>query len=430
MNREILRLALPALGSLAADPLVSLVDTAFVGRIGDTALAALAVNAAIFGVVFFLFNFLAYGTTPLVAGAEAAGEPAEAKRVISAAAILAGLLGLSAFIVLQTGGPWLLDVMQTPEAAQADALAYLRIRAFAAPAVLLMLVGHGAFRGRQDTATPLRITLAFNLVNLVLDPILIFVVGWGLAGAAVATTIAQWIGAGWFGALLWRDWAGVSEARTLLPRMLRVGRDLTLRTMALLGALTFATAVAARAGVAIVAGHQVVSQLWLLTALILDALAVAAQALVGRLVGQGDNKQLTALTYRLAGWSVLVGFVIAALFAALLPVVPAWFGATGATAAEIRSALPLLVALQPIGALVFIGDGLYIGASRFRLLTVSTVVAGAATIGYYLVVEPQSLSTVWWGIGVLLLVRLAFFVVDFARHRTVAPSPTVAYTTK
>ena len=430
MNREILRLALPALGSLAADPLVSLVDTAFVGRIDDTALAALAVNAAIFGVVFFLFNFLAYGTTPLVAGAEAAGEPAVARRAISAAAILAGGLGVSAFVVLQVGGPWLLDVMQTPDAAQADALSYLRIRAFAAPAVLLMLVGHGAFRGRQDTATPLRVTLAFNLVNLILDPVLIFAVGWGLAGAAVATTIAQWMGAVWFGALLWQDWAGVREARTLLPRMMRVGRDLTLRTVALLGALTVATAVAARAGVAIVAGHQVVSQLWLLTTLILDALAVAAQALVGRLVGQGDEDRLRLLTYRLAGWSVLVGFVIAGVFAVLLPLLPALFGATGETATEIRSALPLLVALQPLGALVFIGDGLYIGASRFRLLTVSTLAAGAATIGYYLVAEPQSLSAVWWGIAVLLAVRLAFFVVDFALHRTVAPPPTVVYTTK
>lgn len=429
MNRQILRLAVPALGSLAADPLVSLVDTAFVGRLGDSALASLGVNAAIFGVVFFLFTFLAYGTTPMVAGAEAGGDDLEARRVISAAGLVALGLGVVSVLVLQVGAGWFVDLIQTPVEARPDALVYLRIRALAAPAVLFILVGNGAFRGRQDTATPLRITIVFNLVNLILDPVLIFGLGWGLAGAALATTVAQWFGAAWFLRLLRKDWVGSSEARPAIGRLARAGRDLTIRTTALLGALTVATAMAARAGVEVVAGHQVVSQLWFFTALVLDSLAVAAQALVGRLVGIGDRQQLEALTIRLVAWSFGVGLAIAAIFAGLLPLLPGWFGASEAASAEIRSALPLLVAVQPIGALVFIGDGLYIGASRFRFLTISTAVAGALTVLYYFVVAPSSLASVWWGIAILLTVRLAFQVGDLTIHKTVAPTQIVAQPT-
>ncbi|MDH5423081.1 MAG: MATE family efflux transporter, partial [Acidimicrobiia bacterium] len=179
MNRRIARLAIPALGTLAADPLVSLIDTAFVGRLGTVSLAALAINAAVFSVAFMAFNFLAYGTTPLIARAWGRNDQASVARTTTQALVLAVALGLLATSILLVGSHQWLAVLQTPPEAFPEALTYLRIRALAAPAVLIITAANGAFRGQQDTLTPLRVTLGLNLANVIGDAILIFGLGWG-----------------------------------------------------------------------------------------------------------------------------------------------------------------------------------------------------------------------------------------------------------
>ena len=183
-DRQILRLAIPALGALAADPLVSLVDTAFVGRLGTIELGALGVNAAVFTLAFALFSFLAYGTTPLVAAEWGREDRQEAGRVVAQAIGLAVVIGTLVAVLLW--GFWrpILTALQAGPGLLEPAGDYLRIRAWAAPAVLLVTVGHGAFRGMQDTRTPLVVTVGLNLVNLIADPLLIFVAGWGLQGRA------------------------------------------------------------------------------------------------------------------------------------------------------------------------------------------------------------------------------------------------------
>ncbi|MBT8202403.1 MAG: MATE family efflux transporter, partial [Acidimicrobiia bacterium] len=203
-DRRIVALGLPALGALAADPLVSLVDTAFVGRLGTTSLAALGIDAALFGLAFFAFNFLAYGVTPLVAKALGEGDRERAASLISNALVAAIGLGVAVTILVQIVAVPALELMGATGDVLAEATGYLRIRVLAAPAVLIITLGHGAFRGHQDTRTPLYVTLALNAVNLVLDPVLIFGLDWGLNGAAVATLVAQWFGAAWFLALIGR----------------------------------------------------------------------------------------------------------------------------------------------------------------------------------------------------------------------------------
>ncbi|MGH8943934.1 MAG: MATE family efflux transporter, partial [Acidimicrobiia bacterium] len=172
-NRAILRLAIPALGTLAIDPLLTLIDTAFVARVGVDELAALGVDTAILGFVFFGFNFLAYATTPLVAQALGRGNPEEARRWVGDALVLAALLGLAAAIVVEVLAPWFVGLMGASDEVAGPAVAYLRIRGLATPAVLLVTAGHGAFRGYQDTRTPFRVAVGINVVNLVLDPLLI-----------------------------------------------------------------------------------------------------------------------------------------------------------------------------------------------------------------------------------------------------------------
>ena len=195
LNRSILRLAIPALGTLAIDPLLTLIDTAFVARIGVTELAALGVDAAIISIAFFGFNFLAYATTPLVAQALGRGDPDRAKRWAEDAVVLALGLGVIAAVITVVAAPSFVSWMGADADVAGPAVSYLRIRAIATPAVLLVTAGHGVFRGHQNTTTPLVVAAVVNGLNIVLDPILIFGFDFGLQGAAAATVVAQSIGA-------------------------------------------------------------------------------------------------------------------------------------------------------------------------------------------------------------------------------------------
>ncbi|MGB5302027.1 MAG: MATE family efflux transporter, partial [Gemmatimonadota bacterium] len=331
LDRDIARLAIPALGALAADPLVSMVDTVFVGRLGVIPLAALGVNTSIFAMAFVVFNFLAYGTTPLVARAVGRGDREAAGDVVMQAFLLAAIVGGAAMLLLELLAVPIVALMGAGGELRDPALSYLRIRALAGPAVLFVTAGHGAFRGYHDTRTPLLVTLGLNLVNLVLDPLFIFGFGWGLEGAALATLIAQWVGALWFIHLLFRNRSRELGIQPRLPALseirpfLRIGRELALRTVALIGTLTLATAVATRVGTVQVAAHQVATQIWLLLAMTVDSLAVAAQALVAGYRGAGDAAMARRASNRLLVWGLLSGVALGGIFFLLAPVLPRLF---------------------------------------------------------------------------------------------------------
>jgi len=424
-DREILTLAVPALAGLAADPLVSLIDTAFVGQLGSLQLGALGVNTSIFSMTFVIFNFLAYGTTPRVGRAVGDGDRAEAGRAVVRALTLAALFGIGALAAIQVLARPILLVMGASDQLMAPALEYLRIRALAGPAVLLITASHGAFRGYQDTRTPMIVTIGFNIINASLDPLLIFVFGWGLAGAAAATAIAQWIGALVFLYLLLvrrREELGVQliwpSLRSLIP-FLKVGRDLLLRTGSLVGTMTFATAVAARVGVTAVAAHQVAHQLWLFLALVVDALAVAAQALVSKHLGADDPNAARAVSNRLFQWGLAVGVALGAGFFLLRPVLPSFFTDDPATVRSLLDIYLFVALLQPLNGLVFVGDGIYMGAEAFSYLAkamIGTAVAAAIVLALVLPMG-WGLMGVWWGITTLMVGRLLTLVVPYARRR-------------
>jgi putative MATE family efflux protein len=430
IDREILALAVPALGALAADPLVSLVDTAFVGRLGVVPLGALGVNAAVFSLAFVAFNFLAYGTTPMVARAVGRGDTEAAGRIALHALALAGIAGIAALHLLQIFARPVLLLMGAQGPLAEPALEYLRIRAFAGPAVLFVTAGHGIFRGWHDTRTPLVVTLGLNAVNLALDPLLIFGLGWGIRGAAVATAVAQWAGALWF---LWlilgprRHRLGVTlhlpRPRDLVP-FLRVGGALVTRTLALVATMTLATAVATRLGPARVAAHQVASQLWILLALVVDSLAVAAQAMVARHRGAdeaparpvqeaglhghtptADTARATGT--RLLGWGLATGFAHSLALVALRPWIPRLFTDAPDAIALLDAILPFVIWMQPLNGLVFVLDGIFMGAERFRFLALQTAIAAAAATAVLLLVLPMGwgLAGVWWGLVALMAVR-------------------------
>lgn len=436
-DRAILRLAVPALAGLAADPVVSLVDTAFVGQLGRIPLAALGINASIFSMTFVVFNFLAYGTTPRIGRAVGRNDRDEAGRIVVRVFVLALLAGASALALLQLFAEPVLQVMGASGDLRDPALTYLRIRACAGPAVLLITAGNGVFRGFQDTQTPMRITVGFNLVNAALDPLLIFGLGWGLAGAAIATVVAQWIGALVFwGVVLQarREAYGITlslpRPRSLLP-FLRIGRDLLLRTVALVGTMTLATAVAARVSVTAVAAHQVAAQLWLFLALVVDALAVAAQALVSKHLGANAPQTARAVSNRLLQWGLAVGLLLGVGFAALQPVLPGFFTEDPATIAAVLSVFPFVALLQPLNGLVFVWDGIYMGAEDFGYLAGAMLASTACAATALLLVRPMGwgLEGVWWGLTVLMGVRLLTLAVPYMRGRLFRSSATAAGTT-
>ena len=430
-DREILTLAVPALGTLAADPLVSLVDTAFVGRLGVVPLAALGVNVAVFSLAFLVFNFLAYGTTPMVARAVGAGDRERAGRLAVEALTLAVIAGIVATAVLQLLAEPIVRAMGATGELVAPAVEYLRIRVLAGPAVLIITASNGIFRGWQDTRTPFLVALGLNVVNLVLDPILIFGAGWGLAGAATATAVAQWTGAV---AFLWLIFGSRREAfgvRPILPRprdllpFLRVGGALVVRTSSLVGTMTLATAVATRVGTVAVAAHLVASQLWLMLALLIDALAVAAQAMVGRLRGEGRADAVVRAADRLLAWGLGVGILLGAAFLALGPWLPRLFTDDGTAIEATRTVLPFVIAMQPLNALVFVWDGIFIGAEDFRFLAAQMVTAAVSGCAVLLLVVPMGweLQGVWWGIVTLMLVRAATLAFRYRSVFRIAPAP-------
>lgn len=410
-DREIFRLGLPALGALAADPLVSLVDTAFVGRLGADALGSLAVAAVIFGVAFGVFNFLAYGTTPLVAGALGRDDPAEASRVAVAALVVAVLVGVAAGVVLIGAADPLLRVVGADAATLEGARTYLRIRSLALPAAMLVTAGHGIFRGFANTRTPFVATAALNIVNLVLDPILIFGFDRGLAGAAWATAVAQWVGAAWFLVALARRGEGVRRGAPRpttadYRRLLTAGGALVIRTGSILGITALATAVAARVGTSEVAAHQIAWQIWLFLSLVVDALAIAAQTMVATALVR-DPREAAEISRRLLLLGLALGIVVGAGLAALGPWLPGWFTPDESVRDALRSIYPIVVIMQPVNAVVFVWDGIVLGASEFRFLAIAMAVAGLVSSAVLLAVLPMGwgLAGVWWGLAVQILSR-------------------------
>ncbi len=420
-RREILRLAIPALGALAADPLVSLVDTGFVARLGTIPLAALGVDAAIFGLAFVAFNFLQYGVTPLIGRARGRGDQDAIDRGARHALLLGLGIGLATTTVILVAAPTLLGWMSTPAEVVPDALVYLRIRALSGPAVMMIMVGHGLFRGLQDTRTPLVITLGFNVINLVLDALFIFGMGMGIGGAAWASVVAQVAGAVWFLVVIQRVGNGLIgriDPAELLS-LLRVGLDLVVRTASLVFTITFAARVAAAMGAAVVAAHQVAAQVFLTLGLAIDGLAIAGQAMVSVRLGADDRAGADRVGRRLLTWGAVTGIVFGVGLWFGRPAIAGLFALDPTTHAAVEVFLGWVAVLLVPGSLVFVWDGLFLGAGRFRFLAVTTLVAGVlATL--YLAALPAfpfgiGMHQVWAGVLLLILLRGVPQAVSYVR---------------
>ncbi|MGX2995943.1 MATE family efflux transporter [Streptomyces sp. JNUCC 64] len=411
-DREIVTLAVPAFGALVAEPLFLMADSAIVGHLGTAQLAGLAIASALLLTASSVFVFLAYATTAAVARKVGAGDLQAAVRQGVDGVWLAVLLGAAVTALALPTAPALIDLFGASDTATPYALTYLRISVLGIPAMLVVLAATGLLRGLQNTRTPLYVAIGGFAANAVLNVVLVYGAGFGVAGSAWGTVIAQYgmaavygyvvvRGARRHGASLRPDAAGIRASAW-------AGAPLLVRTLSLRVILMIATAVAARLGDAEVAAHQIVLNLWFLLAFALDAIAIAGQAIIGRYLGANDPEGAKAVCRRMVEWGVISGVVLGALVVLARPLYIPLFSGDGAVQDAALPALAVIALAQPICGVVFVLDGVLMGAGDGPYLAGAMVVTLAAFVPMALLVPVLGggLTALWGAMSLMMAIRM------------------------
>lgn len=411
-DREIIALAVPAFGALVAEPLFVMVDSAVVGHLGTPQLAGLGIAAALLMAAVSIFVFLAYATTAAVARRVGAGDLPAAIRQGMDGIWLALLLGAAVVALAIPTAPWIVDVFGASDTAAPYAITYLRISILGIPAMLVVLAATGVLRGLQDTRTPLYVAIGGFTANAVLNVTLVYGAGLGIAGSAWGTVIAQAgmaavylivviRGARQHGASLRPDAAGIRASA-------RAGVPLLIRTLSLRAVLMIATAVAARLGDVDIAAHQIILSLWSLTAFALDAIAIAGQAIIGRYLGADDEKGAREACRRMVEWGIGCGIVLGVLIVLARPLFIPLFTSDPSVKDALLPALLVVAVSQPIAGVVFVLDGVLMGAGDGRYLAWAMLVTLAVFAPVALLVPSLGggLTALWWAMTLMMTVRL------------------------
>ena len=411
-DREILHLAVPAFGALVAEPLFLLSDSAIVGHLGTAQLGGLGVAGQALNTLVYLCVFLAYGTTAGVARQVGAGDLRGAIRQGIDGMWLALAIGAVLIVAGWPLIPWIVDAFGASPGVAPYAETYLRVSLFGIPSMLVVLAGTGVLRGLQDTRTPLLVSIGGFSLNLLLNVVFVIVLGWGIAGSAWGTVLAQTGSAVVYvavvlraalrhGAMVRPDWDGLRTSAT-------AGFGLLVRTAALRVVLIVGTSIAARMGDPEIAAYQVGFQVWTLLAFALDAIAIAGQAITGRYLGASDITATRAVTRRMVWWGIGCGVVFGLAVLVIRPWLPALFTSDGDVRNLLLASLLLVAALQPVAGVVFVLDGILIGAGDGAYLAVTTLVATAVFLPAALVVHRTDAGLVglWVAIGLWMLTRM------------------------
>ncbi|MEU1315268.1 MATE family efflux transporter [Streptomyces tibetensis] len=411
-DREIIALAVPAFGALVAEPLFLMADTAIVGHLGTAQLAGLGVASALLMTAVSVFVFLAYATTAAVARRVGAGDLQAAIRQGMDGIWLALLLGAAVVAAALPTAPHLVDLFGASDAATPYAITYLRISVLGIPAMLVVLAATGILRGLQDTKTPLYVAVAGFVANGALNVGLVYGADLGIAGSAWGTVIAQCgmaavylvvvlRGAHKHGASLRPDAAGIRASA-------QAGVPLLVRTLSLRAILMIATAVAARLGDADIAAHQIILSLWNLLAFALDAIAIAGQAIIGRYLGAGDTQGAREACRRMVEWGIAVGVVLGVLVVLARPAFLPLFTSDPAVKDMALPALIIVALSQPISGIVFVLDGVLMGAGDgpylawAMLLTLAVFTPAALLVP----VLGGGLTALWATMTLMMTVRM------------------------
>ncbi|MCX4973060.1 MATE family efflux transporter [Streptomyces sp. NBC_00620] len=411
-DREIVALAVPAFGSLVAEPLFLMADTAIVGHLGTAQLAGLGIASALLMTAVGVFVFLAYATTAAVARRVGAGDLRAAIRQGMDGIWLALLIGAAVIAVALPTAPALMELFGASDTAAPYAITYLRISSLGIPAMLVVLAATGVLRGLQDTKTPLYVAVGGFVANGALNVGLVYGADLGIAGSAWGTVIAQCgmaaaylyvviRGARKHGASLRPDSAGIRACA-------QAGAPLLVRTLSLRAILMIATAVAARLGDADIAAHQIILSLWSLLAFALDAIAIAGQAIIGRYLGAGDAQGAREACRRMVQWGIAAGVVLGLLVIAARPLFLPLFTSDSVVQNTALPALLLVAVSQPISGIVFVLDGVLMGAGdgpylAWAMLLTLLVFAPVALL---VPVLGGGLTALWGAMTLMMTIRM------------------------
>ena len=416
LDREIFALALPTFATLVTEPLLLIADSAFIGHLGTDQLAGLGIAANLIGIVVGLCIFLAYGTTSTVARRLGAGDRRAALSGGIDGLVLAVLIGMALVVVLQLLLPIIVSAYGPSAPVRDAALAYLRVAVCGLPSVLVLLAGTGVLRGLQDTTTPLKVAVATNVANIVLNATLVYGVGLGIRGSAIGTLIAQSGAAAIIAVIVLRGARRSGVPLGFHPRGVfaaaRTGVWLIARTATLQVAITLTTVVAAAGGTVVLAAHQVVNSIWVLLAFALDAIAIAGQAIIGRLLGAGDVALGRVMTTRMIGWGVVCGVAFGLVVAVGGQFVAAVFTPDPDVQPLVGRVLIAVAVLTPIAGTVYVLDGVLIGAGDGRYLALAGLLSLLAYVPLALTVRWLDAGLVWLWVayGGFMLARMLTLV--------------------
>jgi putative MATE family efflux protein len=407
-DRQILRLAVPAFGALVAEPLFLLTDSIIVGHLPDPALGALGVASAALTALIGLCVFLAYGTTAAVARQIGAGDIRKAMRHGIDGVWLAVAVGVAIAGICWPLTQQIVHLFGAVGELAAQAETYLRISLLGTPAMLLVLAGTGVLRGLHNTRTPLVVTGASFVLNGVLNAWFVLGLGWGIAGSAWGTVIAQGASAAVYAALVIQgarrhaaplrpDLPGIRAAGT-------AGVALVIRTACLQVVLLTATSLATRMGNDQIEAHTISARIWTFLAFALDAIAIAGQAITGRALGAGDLVGVRRATRRMVVWGVGYGVALGLLILALRPVIPGIFDAGPTVSAQLEAVLWLVALFQPISGVVFVLDGVLIGAGDRRYLAWASALCTLVYLPCAMLAH--NLVGLWLALGAWMGVRM------------------------
>ncbi|WP_328770343.1 MATE family efflux transporter [Streptomyces sp. NBC_00286] len=411
-DREIVSLAVPAFGALVVEPLFLMADSAIVGHLGTPQLAGLGVASALLTTAVSIFVFLAYATTAAVARRVGAGDLQAAIRQGMDGIWLALLLGAAIIAIVVPMAPAMVELFGASDTAAPYATTYLRISALGIPAMLVVLAATGVLRGLQDTKTPLYVAIAGFIANGALNVGLVYGADLGIAGSAWGTVIAQCgmaavylavvvRGARKHGASLRPDAAGIRACA-------QAGAPLLIRTLSLRAILLIATGVAARLGDADIAAHQIILGLWSLLAFALDAIAIAGQAIIGRYLGAGDAQRAREACRRMVQWGIAVGVVLGVLVIVTRPLFVPLFTSDSMVKDAALPALVVVALSQPICGIVYVLDGVLMGAGDGPYLARAMLVTLAifTPVALLVPVLGGGLTALWGAMTLMMALRM------------------------
>jgi len=415
-HRRVLAIAGPIVVSNATIPILGAVDTGVVGQLGEAApIGAVGIGAIILTSIYWVFGFLRMGTTGLVAQARGAGDAAETGALLMRGLMIAAAAG-TVFILGQAGVFWAAFEL-APASAEVEDLArgYLGIRIWGAPAAIGVYALTGWLIAMERARGVLALQVAMNGVNVVLDLIFVLGFGWGVAGVAAATLIAEWSGLAlglWlcraaFAGDQWRDWARVFD-RARLRRMAQVNGDILIRSVILQASFTSFLFLGAGLGDVPLAANQVLLQFLQISAFALDGFAFAAEALVGQALGAHARAELRRAAILTSQWGLAFAVALSAGFLFFGPAIVDVMATAPEVRAEARIYLPWMVAMPVLGLAAWMLDGIFIGATRTRDLRDAMIVSVAiyaATLA--LLVPAFGNHGLWASLTVLNLVRAA-----------------------